>query len=108
MGNVLTIRRLRELYRSKSPDIMFLMETKNSDEFIMKKTNDFHYHNYFPVSPVGTSGGLALQWKDTMSLKVLESLPNLIDAEVSYKEASSFISFVYGEPAVENRSSFWK
>lgn len=107
LGNPLTIRRLRELYRTKSPDIMFLMETKNDDEFIKKKTKDFHYANYFSIPPIGLSGGLALLWKDTVDIKVLESLPNLIDTEVTFKGSPSFVSFVYGAPAVENRYAFW-
>lgn len=103
----MTIRRLKELYRTKSPDILFLKETKNADDFIKKKTSSFHYPNYFSVPPVGASGGLALLWKDSVNIKILESLPNLIDAEVSFKGVESFISFVYGAPMVENRSAFW-
>lgn len=95
-GKPLDNSTLRELYRTKSPDIMFLMETKNDDEFIKKKTKDFHYTNYFSIPPIGLSGGLALLWKDTVDVKVLESLPNLIDTEVTFKGSPSFVSFVYG------------
>ncbi|XP_056855386.1 uncharacterized protein LOC108844869 [Raphanus sativus] len=44
---------------------------------------------------------------DSVDLKVLESVTNLIDTEVTFKGASSFVSFIYGAPAVENRSAFW-
>lgn len=86
---------------------MFLMETKNDDDFIKEKTKDFHYSHYFSIPPTGLSGGLALLWKDSVDLKVLESVTNLIDTEVTFKGASSFVSFIYGAPAVENRSAFW-
>ncbi|KAH0896892.1 hypothetical protein HID58_046460 [Brassica napus] len=45
-------------------------------------------HDYVPC--------LALLWKDTVDVKVLESLPNLIDTEVTFKGSPSFVSFVYG------------
>ena len=83
------------------------METKNDDDFIKKKTKDFQYTKYFSIPPVGCSGGLALLWKDNVDINILESLSNLIDTEVTFKGSSSFISFVYGAPAVENRSAFW-
>lgn len=39
-------------------------------------------------------------------MKFLESSPNIIDAKVAFKGPSSFISFIYGAPAVENRAAF--
>lgn len=77
---------------------MFFMETKHDDEYIKKKTCDFHYPNYFSIPPVGLTGGLALLWKYSVDIKILESMPNLINTEVSFKGVTSFISFFYGAP----------
>ncbi|WZY80122.1 hypothetical protein YC2023_026506 [Brassica napus] len=107
LGNVLTIRRVKELHRTLSPDIMFLMETKNSDEFIKSKLDSIQYPNYFSIPPVGLSGGLTLLWKQGVEIKIIESCAHFIDAEVVFKGTSSFVTFVYGEPVAGNRADFW-
>lgn len=38
LGSTLTIRRLKKIHKSIAPDIMFLMENKNGDEYIKKET----------------------------------------------------------------------
>ncbi|CAF2053904.1 unnamed protein product [Brassica oleracea var. botrytis] len=107
LGSVLAIRRLRELHKRIIPDVTFLMEAKNSDEFVKKKTKDFRFPNYFSVPPVGLSGGLSLLWKKGVDLTILEALPNLIDTTITFKGVTSFVTFVYGAPAAENRAAFW-
>lgn len=87
---------------------MFLMETKNNDEFIKTKLHTLHYPHYFSIPLAGTGGGLALLWKDNINIEILESSPNIIDTKVSFKGSYSFVSFVYGAPAVENRTTFWE
>lgn len=86
---------------------MFLMETKHDDDFIKSKTDSMLYPHYFSVPPVGLSGGLCLLWKDGIEVSVLESSSNLIDTRVTHKGVTSFISFIYGAPAMENRATFW-
>lgn len=90
-----------------APNVKFLMETKNSDDFINQKLQSFHYPHYFSVPPVGLSGGLSLLWKEDTDIVILESSPNLIDTQITHKGAISFISLVYGTLAMENRAAFW-
>lgn len=73
---------------------MFLMETKNGDDYVKKKTHDLHYPHFFSIPPQGLSGGLALLWSDNVTLEILESSANIIDAKVEFKGTSSFISFI--------------
>lgn len=107
LRSTLTVPRIKEIFCKISPDIMFLMETKNDDEFIKEKLQSLQYPNYFSVPPVGRSGGLSLMWKEEVDVKILEHSCNLIDTEVNFKGVSSFISFIYGPPALEYRSAFW-
>ena len=45
MRNPWTIRHLKEMRRSHFPDILFLMETKNSDDLIVQIHGWLGYHN---------------------------------------------------------------
>uniref|UniRef100_A0A0D3CMJ0 Uncharacterized protein n=1 Tax=Brassica oleracea var. oleracea TaxID=109376 RepID=A0A0D3CMJ0_BRAOL len=64
LGNPRTVRRLKEMKRDIFPDIIFLMETKNPDAFILKKTEQLQYEHSHLVSLVGHgAGGLCLLWK---------------------------------------------
>lgn len=105
-GN-LTVRRLKELHRCFSPDILFLMETKNEDDIISTSLQDLGFTNQFTVPPLGLSGGLALLWKEGINIELLDSSPNLIDSKITLKSISSFVSFIYGPPQTENRAAFW-
>ena len=90
-----------------APNVMFLMETKNSDEFINQKLSSLRYSHYFSVPPLGLSGGLSLLWTDDTDITILESSPNLIDTQITHKGITSFVSFIYGAPAMENRAVVW-
>ena len=107
LGNTFTVRRLTEIHHAISPDIMFLMETKNSDDFIANKFLWMGYSNKFTVPPTGMGGGLALLWKEDLNITILSSSKNFIDVELSYRGVRSFITFVYGSPQRENRAAFW-
>lgn len=90
-----------------APNVMFLMETKQDDEFINKKLQGLRFSHYFSVPPIGLSGGLSLFWNEDTEITILESSPNLIDTRIVYKGTASFVSFVYGAPAAENIAEFW-
>lgn len=66
------------------------------------------YSNHFTVPPVGLGGGLALFWKENVSLEILESSANLIDVQVKFQNQLLFITFIYGLPQTENRACFWE
>lgn len=59
----LIICHLKELCCAHSLDIVYLMETKNSDRFVRKKLSSYGYVDMLFVSPFGSSGGLVLVWK---------------------------------------------
>ncbi|MGS7457214.1 endonuclease/exonuclease/phosphatase family protein, partial [Mycobacterium tuberculosis] len=75
--NPWTIRHLKEMRRSHFPDILFLMETKNSDDFIVQIHGWLGYDNFRIVEPEGLSGGLAIFWKNILDIEILYADKNL-------------------------------
>ena len=69
MRNPWTIRHLKEMRRSHFPDILFLMETKNFDDFIVQIHGWLAYDNFRTVAPDGLSGGLAIFGKVFLTLR---------------------------------------
>lgn len=103
----MTVRRLREIHKDISPDILFLAETKNKDDFIFRELDWMGFQSKFTVPPEGLSGGLALFWKEGIDLSVLSSSPNYIDTSLTYQGIFSNVTFIYGEPQQNLRRDFW-
>lgn len=84
LGSILTGKALKRLKRKYDPDMLFLMETKQSEEIISKWQTNLNFVDHFVVNPVGLSGGLALLWKDSVSVDVPSSSKNFIDSTVTF------------------------
>ncbi|XP_013616941.1 PREDICTED: uncharacterized protein LOC106323347 [Brassica oleracea var. oleracea] len=94
----------RDIY----PDILFLMETKNPDSFVLKKMKQLQYENSHLISPTGHgAGGLALFWKQEIKLQILNSSANCIDVCIEFEGKSFFASFVYGDTDKPKRRAIW-
>lgn len=86
------------------PDIIFLMETKNSPEFIASKLDHLNFASTFHVPPHSVGGGgLSLFWNPTVDFSVLMSSNNFVEAEIIYKKKKFFATFTYGAPDVQQR-----
>jgi len=62
LGNPLTIQELRALVAQNRPSLVFLMETKNKEQMVVRLKKKLKFQNHFVVDPIGTAGGLALLW----------------------------------------------
>ncbi|KAG7541952.1 Endonuclease/exonuclease/phosphatase superfamily [Arabidopsis thaliana x Arabidopsis arenosa] len=107
-GNPMTVRRLKEMHSNISPDIIFLMETKNSEESVIKTLQWMGYSDMKLVSPHSPGGGgLALLWNQTVSLQILSECHNFIDTRIEAEGKSFFATFIYGEPDQSKRKEIW-
>ncbi|KAL0799970.1 hypothetical protein Bca101_055145 [Brassica carinata] len=107
LGGDLTVPRIRELKKTLFPDIIFLMETKNQDDFVLSKLQFLDSYHHLTVPPIGLSGGLALFWKEDVALTVLETNAHYIDTKLKVKDSEFHITFIYGMPQQEHRAAFW-
>ncbi|CAN0847356.1 hypothetical protein LINGRAHAP2_LOCUS4931 [Linum grandiflorum] len=56
-GRPLTISHLRDMTRCYRPGVVFLMESKNTEESMERKRLSFGYTNSYYINPIGSSGG---------------------------------------------------
>ncbi|WZY69216.1 hypothetical protein YC2023_001456 [Brassica napus] len=103
----LTVRRLEEMCREHLPDFLFLLETKNSSDHVIKLRSSLGFDHCYLVDPVGLSGGLALFWKKKHEVKILSASARIIDTEVKLGAVVFYMSFVYGDPVRQRRIAVW-
>lgn len=95
--NHMTVRRFMELNKKKSCNIIFLQETKNLNEFVLKEVESLNLYSHFLIPPCSQgAGSLALLWKNYINLQILSSNQNHIDTLITYKNAI----FIYGDPDI--------
>lgn len=81
------------------PDILFLMETKNTKDVVVDYQGWLGYNNIFTVEPIGLSGGLALYWKSCYKFEILHVDKNVIDVRVEF-----FCYFYVGASSSRNEA----
>ncbi|KAF8048797.1 hypothetical protein N665_2401s0001 [Sinapis alba] len=104
----LVIPRLREMRKEHFPDMLFLMETKQKRDILIDLQTWLGYDRIMTVNPIGYSGGLALMWKNSVNINFKYVDKNLVDFKVMFGKDCFFVSCIYGEPAVSNRSKLWE
>ena len=106
--NTPTVRHLHGVLGQYSPEILFLSETKNRRRYIEGLVEKFGYHDLKTVEPLGRSGGLAVMWKESCRMEILQANRRVIDMRVKWQYKSFFLSCIYREPVKNRRSEFWK
>lgn len=72
LGRPLTIHNMRGIYRSHSPKVVFLCETKNQTLFVTNVMRKCGYLNVHCVTPRGLFGGLVVGWKEEAQVSIVE------------------------------------
>ena len=66
------------------------------------------YDRVFLVEPNELSGGLALMWKQKVSVDVKFADKNVVDCAITYGGYKFCVSFVYGEPSQIGKEKVWE
>ncbi|OMO52011.1 reverse transcriptase [Corchorus capsularis] len=109
LGPALTLSALKYLNKKYSPDFVFLMETRNCQEFVNKVGKSLRFKEGVIVDPIGLSGGLVLWWKENLVVNIVEMNKNFIDIFVDKGDGSGNyrITWIYGAPSLEERRGVW-
>ena len=82
LGNLRAATVLSHLVREKAPNVLFLMETKQTVDEMRKTQVDLKYDSMLAVPCVHRAGGLAMLWKKEVSLDIQTYSLNHIDARI--------------------------
>nr|GEV13182.1 reverse transcriptase [Tanacetum cinerariifolium] len=106
----LKVLNLRELCRAHRPDVVFLMETKNKERYLESLRGSLPFTGFFYVNPIGGSGGLALWWKDSITLNIVNGNKNiiLVDGICLAPPVSWRACFIYGPHDRRDRKLLWQ
>lgn len=102
------MRRLRQLCKSNSPQIIFLCETLCKIDTMASKLHNLGLPNYVGVDSEGRSGGLCLAWSSLLSVDVLSMSKHWIHSRcVDQDNHVFYITCVYGPPKIKERHELW-
>ncbi|OMO89387.1 Endonuclease/exonuclease/phosphatase [Corchorus olitorius] len=107
IGQPLTNAHGRELVRKYGCSLCFIMETKTSVERAFNSVRNWGLDNFVGVPSLGLSGGLLLLWNNDVHIDVKLSNKNLVHMYNVWKNHGSWITCVYGNPALQHRQQVW-
>lgn len=110
LDNPLTVHALKALLTKEKPDLLFLMETKNRELVLNRLQHMLHYNRSFVQNPVGTVGGIAVFWNDTISLEIegfSEDYFDMVCGDLSDDQLMR-ITCLHAPFSYHNRQLFWE
>ncbi|KAL9419818.1 hypothetical protein AB3S75_037560 [Citrus x aurantiifolia] len=109
LRNYRTFREIKRILRELKPEIVFLCETKLSEQFMKRKASELNFQNCFAVSSSGKRGGLAMMWSENVNLEIKSYSKHHIDTCIQTAEGSYWRgTVVYGNPKMEERKHTWE
>ena len=94
--------------KEQAPDICFLMETRLDIEGIKQWCSELPLKSRFVVKKSGMRGGLAMLWKDNISLDVFKFSGNQISAWLTESDGFKWLlTGFYGWPEVKDCYKSW-
>ena len=110
LGNRRTVRALVKEINKQDTNIIFLMETKSGLDWMIKIHDLCKYKNGLIVPSRGSSGGLALFWKQEIGLDIQTYSHSHIDAWIDGGDGIGWwhLTGFYGEPDTSKRWESWQ
>jgi len=110
VGNPRTVRELAAFVQSHDPKLVFLSETRQSEEQMKVLRWRLGLKGCLARSSLGRSGGIALFWDESLKVDLITITNKLIDIKVQESPSAIpwRISFIYGEPRAEDRHLTWE
>ena len=101
LGLNAAVGELRDLVRSHNPAVVFLCETKKKANEVNKLKWSLGFANGVAVDCNGRSGGLALWWREDVSVSVRPWCQYYIDAKINFDNKTWRFTGIYGEPRTD-------
>ncbi|XP_075650201.1 uncharacterized protein LOC142620776 [Castanea sativa] len=109
LGNHCAVEVLSELVRKKAPIILFLMETKLTDREMKPIKMELGFYGLLSVSCNDYRGGLALLWKEEVTVDTQTYSPNHIDVNVHTQTSPNWrLIGTYGHSVEERKIETWR
>ena len=86
LGNPWTGRNFRKIVKEQALTVCFLMETKLDKDRFKNLYGNFPYQNKIIVKHPNSGGGLALLWKNSITLEVINYTVNHVLVVVTEKD----------------------
>src|ERR1044072_6397447 len=113
LGSLQADRAMRRLIADENPDVVFLMETRRTDqEMLSLRRNDF-FSNIFHVCCTRRNrhpvGGLCLFWKKDLNITIIQYSLNhiLFTVEMPCSNSKMQCLAIYGFPESQNKTQTW-
>ncbi|KAL9680031.1 hypothetical protein QQ045_017904 [Rhodiola kirilowii] len=106
LGQPRTVRSLADLVRCYKPQVVGLIETKSNNGRVEALRRRLGFDCGLGVDSNGSSGGLALWWKEEIRLTVRSYSSYHIDCDLEVGERVRLTIF-YGNPVTNRRSETW-
>ena len=109
LGNPRTVKALQKVINQQDPILVFLMETKISEEKAVSVRDKCNFSHSWVVPSAGRSGGLALFWKDGIEVEILDADHSHIDTLVKGGVSMNWwhLTGFYGAPETSRREESW-
>ena len=89
VGGPLTIFQLNEIINFHSPNVVFLCETKNQQNYMRQVQKKIRFENGYFVNSIGRAGGLVLFWNNDVSIDQVSNTDWYIVACIEDKETKN-------------------
>ncbi|CAH9109059.1 unnamed protein product [Cuscuta epithymum] len=110
LGNLATVQVLSDLVREQKPIVIFLLETKAGYRRVNEVFCGLGFRKGQVIESAGRSGGLALYWRDEVSINILDSNQFYIDCSIRIHEGDDYwrLTGFYGIPDRGRRKESWE